>query len=246
MSLAVLPDHGANRTGDPGARGVTRRARATSSKERANQAFARAPRPVIRLVRASGARRSESRRERIAARRSPVWRRTGEADATWHRLVPGEQRSESPTRVRGLAARRACPYVETVAEIGERRPRPREARYPLATGHVDGGPALAGSQKDPRGCKGVGSEQRGGQAAGLVKIGAGRPRGRCGAKILDRWKAPRIVFRFASFTRADRGGLGDLFESVRSASSTGSEQGATGVSEVRLSRAAAGRQRPQR
>jgi hypothetical protein len=95
-------------------------------------------------------------------------------------------------------------------------------------------------------CKGVGSEQRGGQAAGFVKIGAGRPRGRCGAKVLDRWKAPRIVFRFASFTRADRGGLGDLFESVRSASSTGSGQGATGVSEVRLSRAAAGRQRPQR
>ena len=39
----------------------------------------------------------------------------------------GEQRGESSTRVRGSAARRACPYVETVAEVGERRPRPREA-----------------------------------------------------------------------------------------------------------------------
>lgn len=121
------PDHEANRAGDPGARGVTRRARATSSKERANHAFARTPRPAIRLVRASGTRRSESRRERITARRPPVWQRTGEADATWHRLVPGEKRGESSTRVRGSAARRVCPYVDTVAEVGERRPRPREA-----------------------------------------------------------------------------------------------------------------------
>lgn len=125
--------------------------------------------------------------------------------------------------------------------------RGREKRaYPLATGHVDGGPALAGSPKDPRGRKGVGSGQRGGQAARLVKTGAGRPRGRCGAKVLDRRKAPRIVQRFASFTRADRNGLGGLHESVRSASSTGSGQEATGVSEVRSSRIATGRQRPPR
>ncbi len=125
--------------------------------------------------------------------------------------------------------------------------RGREKRVPRwQREHVDGGPALAGSQKDSRGCKGVGSGKRGGQATGLAKSGAGRPRGRCGAKVLDRWKAPWIVQRFASFTRADSGGLGGLHESVRSASSTGSGQEATGVSEVRFSRIATGRQRPTR
>ena len=105
------PDHGANRAGDPGARGVTRRARATSSQERANHAFARTPRPVIRLVRASGARRSESRRAQIAARRPPVWQRTGEADATgigWCRRA-AERKFHSRARIgssKGVPVRR--------------------------------------------------------------------------------------------------------------------------------------------
>lgn len=110
-SLEVHPDHEAHRAGDPGARGVTRRARATSSQERANHAFARTPRPVIRLVRASGTRRSRSRRQRIAARRPSVRQRTGEADATgigWCRRA-AERKLHSRARIgssKGVPVRR--------------------------------------------------------------------------------------------------------------------------------------------
>jgi hypothetical protein len=123
-SFEVHPDHEAHRAGDPGARDVTRRARATSSQERANQAFARTSRPVIRLVRASGTRRSQSRRERIAARRPPVWQRTGEANATgigWCRRVAGRKLHSRvrigsskgvPVRRNGCRSRRATTEAE--------------------------------------------------------------------------------------------------------------------------------------
>ena len=104
--------------------GASREGHARHRHKSARFAFARAPRPVIRLVRASGARRSESRRERIAARRPTVWQRTGEANATgigWCRRAAGRKLHSRarigsskgvPVRRNGCRSRRATTEVE--------------------------------------------------------------------------------------------------------------------------------------
>jgi hypothetical protein len=126
------PSLAPTRAGDPGARGATRRARATSSKS-AQLAFTRALRSAICPVHASGTRRAQAvacrswlagflMRQRIARPTQPA------------SVGAGEQRGESLTRVRGSNARRVCPRVVSVAEVGERRrgPEKRESRWQRA------------------------------------------------------------------------------------------------------------------
>lgn len=50
----------------------------------------------------------------------------------------GEQRGESPTRVRGSVARRVCPRIVTGCRSRQAPLRLRKSTYPLATGRVNG------------------------------------------------------------------------------------------------------------
>jgi hypothetical protein len=142
------PDLTTNRAGDPGARSVTRRARATSSKS-ARLAFTRTLRPATCLVHASGTRRTRV----VACRSWLAGPRCGNASTRPTQpasVGAGEQRGESPTRVRGSVARRVCPRVVSGCRSRQATPRPREACHPLATGRVDGGPARADSKESAR------------------------------------------------------------------------------------------------
>jgi len=99
-----------HRAGDPGARGATRRARAISSKS-ARFAFARALRPAIRLVRASGTRRTQVGAYGSWLAGPRCGNAPSEADATgigWCRRVAG-RKPHSRARIGRLD--RVCPRV---------------------------------------------------------------------------------------------------------------------------------------
>jgi len=75
------------------------------------------------------------------------------------------------------------------------------------------------------------------------KAGAGRSKGRCGAKVLAGWKVLRGVCRYASFTRAGWLRPWRLSRGRQRASVVDHEGEATGVSEVRFARVTTGGQR---
>jgi hypothetical protein len=68
---------------------------------------------------------------------------------------------------------------------------------PLANGRVDGDQASEKVRKDPSGIKGVDDRHRGGQAAEPGEARAGRSKGRRGAEVFVRWKAPPVVYGLA-------------------------------------------------
>lgn len=180
-----------NRAGDPGARSVTRRACAISSRARCS-AFARALRSVTGLRPRKWDATCESRRVsgRGSLARGAATHRWVYATGTCScRRVVGRKPS---TRVRGSTARRVCPRVEFGCRSRRAKPRSRQALSPLATGRVDGDPAREDSQESER-------VQRHREPAprwpscGVGKAQAGRSKGRCGAKALDRRKAPRTA-----------------------------------------------------
>jgi len=165
-------------------------------------AFARELRPVSCPVHASGTRRASSRCVQLAVRRPPVRQRTS-GQRNRHRLVPASSGAKAPLACEDRRLVGCARASIQVAEVGERRRGPEKRAYPLAAGHVDGDPTLEGSARIPRGRKSVGRQHRGGQAAELEQAGAGRSKGRCGAKVFARWKAPRVICSSVSFTRAD-------------------------------------------
>jgi len=78
-----------------------------------------------------------------------------------------------------------------------------------------------------------------------TKSEAGRSKGRCGATVLARWKTPRIsAAARIVHASARRVILAALTEAHARASGVTTMREATGVSEVRFARVAAGRQRP--
>jgi hypothetical protein len=78
-----------------------------------------------------------------------------------------------------------------------------------------------------------------------TKSGAGRSKGRCGATVLARWKTPRVTAAARIVhASARRVILAALTEAHARASGVTTMREATGVSEVRFARVAAGRQRP--
>jgi len=118
-----------------------------------------------------------------------------------HRLVPASSGAKAPLacedrRLDGCA--RASIRLQKSANVAQ----VQRSVLPVGNGTRGRGPSSGNSARDPPGCKGVGRQPRGGQAAELEEAGAGRSRGRCGAKVVARWKAPRVVSRSASFTRA--------------------------------------------
>jgi hypothetical protein len=154
-------------------------------------------------VHASGTRRATSRRVWLAVRRPSVRRRTW-GQRNRHRLVPASSGAKAPLACEDRQLVGCARASITVAEVGERRRGPEKRDSPSATGHVDGDQSPRVSARILRGPKSVGRQHRGGQAVELEQAGAGRPKGRRGAKVFARWKAPRVVSPSVSFTRADR------------------------------------------
>jgi hypothetical protein len=225
--------------------GASREGHARCRQERAARLGSNAPARNL-LSRASGARRREPScgRSRLAGPRrgNTAVRPTQPAP-----VGAGEQRGESPTRVRGSNARRVCPRVVSGCRSRQAAPGSREACLPLAAGRVDGD---LSPRRNPKGYvegeRGGERRDRGGQAATPGKSGAGRSRGRCGATELARWKASRIEPWPASVTRAGWGRSRRLSRVSSCASGEVPGEEATGMSEVRFARAEAGRERPPR
>lgn len=128
-----LPDPAYNRAGDPGARSVTRRARANIVRD-TRIAFSRAFRPTNCLVQVVA--RRPSMRQRIERPTQPA------------SVGAGAQRSESSSRVRGSKARRVCPRVVSRLQKSASVVEAQRSAYPVATGLVDG--SLAGRPERAR------------------------------------------------------------------------------------------------
>jgi len=194
-----FPDRGRSRAGDPGARDVTRRVRATSSRARASPSLERLG-PRFVLPRKWIAAR-ESRRKRIAARRPP----SGQPDdgPTQPASVgAGVKRSESSTRVRGLAARSGVPARRLRLQKSTNDAEAQRSANPAGKRVAWTGAQVRTLRKDGPGFKSVVDPSRGGQAAAREGARAGRSKERCGAEVFGRWKAPRVVWLGRPFTRA--------------------------------------------
>jgi len=132
-----------------------------------------------------------SRRVQVVARWLPMRRRiVGQRNR--HRLVPASSGAKAPLACEDRTLVGCARASFQVAEVGKRcrGPEKRVSRWQRG--------AWTGAQssklrKGPRGRKGVEIRCCGGKAARPGKSGAGRSRGRCGAKVLARWKASRIT-----------------------------------------------------
>jgi len=186
------PDLTNNRAGDPGARDATRRACESIVRE-SRFAFSRTSRPVSCFA-------------QVTARRPKGGQNSPKGQRSRHRLVPEQQRGESSTGARGPSARLGVPVRRIqVAEVGKRR-RGSEKRVPGGNGTGGREPRSGQAPKRARtGRKGVDGLHRGGQAAGQAKTGAGRSKGRRGAKVLAVWKTSRAVLPHAPLHAVERG-----------------------------------------
>jgi len=117
-----------------------------------------------------------------------------------HRLVPASSGAKAPLACEGRTLAGCARASFQVAEVGKRH-RGSEKRVSRWQRGTWTGAWLSRTRKGPRGWKGVENRSRGGQAAEPGKSGAGRSRGRCGAKVLVRWKASRTA-RPARFVHA--------------------------------------------
>jgi len=167
----------------------------------AHLAFTRTPRSATGLVHASGTRRAKA----VAYRPWLAGSRCGDASPGRRNRRPrvpagsGDESVHSRARIdgsKGVPARRIrLQKSSSEAEV-----------QTSAISRWQRG-AWTGIQpaclcKEAGGCKGIVKRRRGGQAAAPGKARAGRPRGRRGARVLDRWKALQAVPPARSFTRA--------------------------------------------
>jgi len=142
------------------------------------------PRPVERI-----ARKPVRGGSRFAGLRCGDASWTNATGIGWCRRV-AERKLHSRARIErslGVPARRF-----QVAEVGKRH-RGSEKRVSRWQRGAWTGTWLSRVRKDPGGRKGVESRNRGGQAARPGNSGAGRSKGRRGAKVLARWKVSRIT-----------------------------------------------------
>jgi len=139
-----------SRIGDPGARGVTRRTRATSSRARGS-VFSRAPRPVQLPRPRKWNAPCESRGVQCAARRptSAATRRTGQRN--WHRLVPASSEAKASLACEERQLDRVCPRVDIGCRSRRTTSKVQRSAIPSANGRVDGdlGPGKAPQGVDP-------------------------------------------------------------------------------------------------
>jgi len=120
----------------PGA--FTRRARAIS-QECANFAFSRALRPAQlpcprKWKRSQAKAGVRSCRGSQALLRGDAW----EDQRNWHRLVPASSGAKASLACEDRTARWVCSRVDTVAEVGERRPGSEKHDPRWQSGRVDG------------------------------------------------------------------------------------------------------------
>jgi len=241
-----FPDPGANRAGDPGARGVTRRARATSSRARAST-FSRAPRPA--QTASSTQVEHTVRKPGCAVRGSPAphaaTRRKGQRN--WHRLVPASSGAKASLACEERQLVRVCPRVDIGCRSRRTRPEVQRNAIPLANGRVDGDQASGKLRKDSPGVEG---HRR--PAPRRPSRGAGRgpsrafertSRGR-GFRAME-GTSGRFPGRLVHASR--QGAVSAALEMIRErANDHGIAGVATGVSEARYARITTGRQRPSR
>jgi hypothetical protein len=195
------PGHAARHIGDPGARDVTRRVRATSSRARVSPSLERLG-PRNCPVHASGTRRVKAG---ACSARLAGLRRGNAVDGqrNWHRLVPASSGAKASLACEEERLERVCPRVEYGCRSRRTTPRSREARPAGKRATRTGIGAHGNLRKGGSGsCKGVDGRYRGGQAAAPIEARAGRLKGRRGAEVFERWKAPQVKFRVGSFTRA--------------------------------------------
>jgi len=241
-----FPDPGTSRTGDPGARGVTRRARATSSRARA-WTFSRAPRPAQT---ASSTQVEHAVRKPVCAvRGSPAphaaTRRKGQRN--WHRLVPASSGVKAPLACEDRQLDRVCPRVDIGCRSRRTTPRFRETRSRWQTGAWTGTRLTKiSARRDTR------VEKRRRPAPRRPSRGAGRgpsrafertSRGR-GFRAMEGTLGRNLGFLVHA---REHGAALAALEMIRErANDHGIAGEATGVSEARYARITTGRQRPSR
>jgi len=242
--LRSTPNFAANRAGDPGVRSATRRARAISFKNARSPSLEHSdPRLAPSTQVERDARRAVTCGSWLAGPLcgNASWRPTQLAS-----VGAGEQRSESPARVRGSNARRVCPCVVQGCRSRQAKPRLREARFPVAKGRADGGLARA----DPKGCARV--KRRRQPASRWQNRDAGEGRSRALERALrgkgSCWMEGISDRSFTRLVHADAGKTvsAALTTTHRARATVSSVGEATGVSEVRSPRIATGRQGPPR
>jgi len=169
------PDLANDRAGDPGARDATRRVRATSFAKHASSSLERFG-------------------PRLALRRSwladPRCGNASNGKRSRHRLVPARSGARAPLAREDRRLVRVCPRVVFRLQKWASVAEAQGSAYPVATERVDG--SLADGVREDRfgekastTCLAVAKPRRRPQA------GAGRSRGRRGAKVLVARKAPR-------------------------------------------------------
>jgi len=123
----------------------------------------------------------------------------------WHRLVPASSGAKAPLACEDRTLVGCARASFQGCRSRQATPRPREARHPLATGRVDGGPAPEGSQ----GPAGVQKASRTGVAVAKPrtrrKPEPGVREGVAGQGFLGDGRHPRRLVRLVSFTRSGRG-----------------------------------------
>jgi len=141
-----------------------------------------------------------SRRVQVEARRLPMRQRIA-GQRNRHRLVPASSGAKAPLACEDGTLVGCARALFQVAEVGKRRrgPEKRVSRWQRGAWT---GARPSRVRKGFSGVKGVENRNRGGQAAEPGNSGAGRSRGRCGAKVLARWKASRIARPARTFTRS--------------------------------------------
>lgn len=140
------PGHAARHIGDPGARDVTRRVRATSSRARVSPSLERLG-PRNCPVHASGTRRVKAGAcsARLAGLRHG---NVVEGQRNWHRLVPASSGAKASLACEERQLERVCPRVEYGCRSRRTTPRSREARPAGKRDYADGD---RGSRKPPQG-----------------------------------------------------------------------------------------------
>lgn len=128
-----------------GARGVTRRVRATSSRARARLRSNVPARDPSRPRKWDSTVKAGVKGSRLAGHHRG---NAGRGQRNRHPLVPAGSGAKAPTRVRGSTARRVCPRVEYGCRSRRTTPRSREARPAGKRDYADGD---RGSRKLPQG-----------------------------------------------------------------------------------------------
>lgn len=162
--------------------------------------------------------------------------------------APACSGAKAPTRVRGSAARLGVPAYRNGCRSRRTTPRSREA-LPAGKGASGRGPNPGRGRKaaSARAQSASSAGGRGSKAPAPAKARAGRPKGRCGARVFARWKASSTALS-AHLVHAN--GLGAVSAARKKAPGARApgelEREATGMSEARSARTATGRQRPSR